>query len=365
MPVLDRNFLFNLETSWQELAELEMQRLVSNLWYQTVMKTIPIKSGKEIFAWVLNNAVLEGTGMDPSVRYRSMAILESTVIPEYNSGALELQRAQFEDLDGNGIDVGSDWVTQMTSQAIFLPQRLCALMLMDGYSGSSVAQPYAFSNGICYDGLQFFSQVHPVDQTNNSVGVFANVFTGNPGNASSQDPNQAVYPGAIDIRIGGPGGATVDSAFAALQNAYKYIRALKMPNGIDPRYLIPKYTLNPTTLFPHMVNLLDSKWIAMSSKGGGGSTEISGQLQKYGYGTPLECPELNADPNVFYIVAEQAASSRMGGLVYALREPSSIRYHDRNTNNYLDENDLIHWIMRGRSAAAYGHPYYVFQCRVQ
>ena len=363
MPALTPQFLYSIESGMQERQENEYQRLVEsgNLYWDKFTRLIPIESGHEVITWVVNTAILEGTGLDPSVNYQSMTVMETEGFPGYLSAGLELQRAQFEDLrhpDGNGIDLSAEFAAQIGYQAAYYPQKSTTSLLLTG------------ETGICYDKLTYFNNAHPSNPKDSDVGTFANIMTGTAGagGAPATDANQALYPGKIDIRIG-TGSVTVDSAFAGLQALFAYLMAQKMPNGVDPRFLRPKATLLPSTLYPFMTNLLDAKFIAMSSKGGGGgTTDIAGHLQKLGYGEPICAPELDSDPTSFYVICDQMASSQLGGIAYLDREAVGIRYFTGEGggsmyDSILSENDTIKWIARGRSVSIFGHPYYLVKCK--
>jgi len=345
MGVLNPQFYFSLEHDLQVRAENEYARYLSsgNLWWNKVARLIPSNAATEVVAWVVNNAILEGTKLDPSVRERPMTILETSFQNEYQSSSITLQRAQFEDIDGRGVNLIADWTSQMSYQSVYYPQRVVAKLLADGYTNTG------------YDGVNFFSQLHPVDGKNSAT-TYCNVFTGNAGNAPSTDPNASLYPGAIDVRIG-TGSVTIASAYASLQKAFAYIASQKGANGTDPRFLRPAGIIAGPDLYPYLSNILNAQFISMSS----GTTDIRGEMQALGFGNLILSMETSG---VFYIVADGMESSQMGGIVYVEREPVAIKFHWPQEDVVLDRADRIEGIARGRSVGGYGHPYYIYECRV-
>ena len=357
MAVLSRDFLFNLESNMRVIQEAEYRRLTSNLWWNKVARVMPTSAGKEIVNWILNTAVLElaganSDGADPLPKYRDMAIQQTTFTPKYIAAALKLQRAQFEDLDGNGVSIATEWVTQMGAQQAYYPQKNVASVISNG------------ETGLAYDGLAYFSNAHLVNPKDSSKGTFANLFTGASASTPATDANDVAYPGALNVAT-----STIEGIFTGLQNIYGYIGALKMANGLDPRMIRPAGILCPTRIYPKMLSVLNSQFIAATAAGSantaGGSQDIRGQLAALGYGEVVHCPEFDSDPTSFYIVAEQLASSQLGAIVYLDREQPGIRYYtgQDGANVDLGRTDELEWIARGRADAGYGHPYLLYKVK--
>ena len=354
MAVINPSFVFSLEQNMRVLQEAaaESKRLLSNLWWTKVARVVPSKAGREVLNWVLNTAVLENTGVDPTPNYRDMQIMNTAYVPQYITAALKLQRAQFEDLDGGGVDIASDWATQMGAQAVYFPQKTTAATILTGESG------------ICYDGLAYFANNHPINPKDSSKGTFANLFTGAVASTPATDPNDAFYPGALNVAT-----ATYETIFAGLQNIFSYIAAQKMQNGIDPRMLRPAALLCPSALYPKMNAVLSSQFIAATAAGGtasaGGAMSIEGQMQKLGYGEVIHAPEFDSDPTSFYLAVEQMTTSQLGSIVYVDREPVGIRYYtgQDGANVTLGRTDELEWIARGRAVGGFGHPYLLYKIK--
>ena len=128
MAQITPEFLFDLESNMQIITANEYQRLLSNLWYPRVMKTMESKSKKERLFWSLDTAKIER----PHASHGGgQAIFEDLVMQttEYeNENAvvgLELKKEQLEDLDGNGVSLATDWSRQVGAQAAYWPQKIC------------------------------------------------------------------------------------------------------------------------------------------------------------------------------------------------------------------------------------------------
>ncbi len=352
MAFLNPTFVFSLEQNMRVLQENEAARLTSNMWWNRVARVVPTQAGREVLSWVLNTAVLENTGVDPTPNYRDMQIMNTAFVPEYMSAALKLQRARFEDLDGGGVDIAADWARQMGAQAVYFPQKTVAKTILAG------------ETGVCYDGLAYFANNHPVNPKDATKGTFANLFTGAAASTPATDVNDASYPGALNVAT-----STYEAIFTGLMNIFSYIAAQKMQNGIDPRLLRPAALLCPSAIYPKMNAVLSTTQIAATAAGSsntaGGSMNISGQLQKLGYGDVVHCPEFDSDPTSFYVVAQQLTTSQLGAIVYVDREPVGVRYYSGQdgSNVQLGRTDELEWIARGRAVGGYGHPYLLYKVK--
>jgi phage major head subunit gpT-like protein len=354
--MLTPQFLFNLETGMQVIAEQEYQRLLANLWYSKVAKERPTgETRKQRLIWTLDTA-----GIQYQDRLQGDTIFEELLATsqEYEwkaaTGGLEVQKVELEDLDGGGIDQASEWSRQVGAYAAYWPQKQIATLIRNG--GSS-----GFTS---YDGQIFFSNAHPINVLASEVGTFANIFTGAAASTPATDPQDASYPGALPI----DNSVTVDVALANLQKAIAYIRGIRMPNGEDPRGLKPAYILHPPALTARIQQLTQAKFIAQAGTGGAGAADISMVIGAWGLGMPVECAELgagftNGSDTDYYIVTEQMASSSLGALLYFNREPFSVIYNGPQTDAQLARAAKFQWKIAGRNLGAYGHPYLLFKGR--
>lgn len=335
MPVVTPQWLMNFESRMQLIVENEYLRLLAaeETWWDAITKIRPSQTARELISWIVNGAYLEETtGTDVDFEDPDMLTTEWTV-GDAGKG-LKLRRKQFEDLDGNGVDIATDWAAQMGAQHGYWPQRQVAKLLKEGEAGKT------------YDGLPFFHAAHFTNGRDASNGTFANLLTGSG--------------------YGIHGGDDV----VALQNlakVYAVARKYKMPNGKDPRMLRPAGILCGPALAPQAWRLLNSKFFAGT---GIGSSDFTGFTSRMGYGKVIEAPELTEAEydSSYYVILEQLGTSKVGALVYVDREPFNIRYHTGRgggvgANLALDIGDQLAWVSSGRNVAGYGHPFLLLKVK--
>jgi hypothetical protein len=386
---IDQSILKIKETAYANFLKSE------NCWYPAITRLIPTRSAKQFVTWVLETAYLESLGMSTDLPARELALVETSFVPGNVGGRYEISLNQFTDLDGAGVNLIEDWVTQVTQQGVIYPQLQLGKYLLGGEAAATAQQTY--------DSQVFFSQSHPYNPVTGvqaNCGTFSNIFTGTKGSAwgggggtcPTTDPNLTIYPGALNVLT-----STFDASLEYLQHIAAYIGSIRMSNGLMPRYLRPLGILAPTTLCPRLSQLLAAKSIAYpASSLGAGSMDIAGglpvehvgamieqkvegQLQALGFKAILQAPELTiatsstdktfpslaADPTSFYVIAEQIAMSQLGGLVWSEREPIATTqywpYDGKNAD--LGRRNVMECQARGRSTPAYGHPYYIFKCK--
>jgi len=363
MPALTPTFLFDFESEMQRIQEMEYLRMSAseNLWWQEITKVRPTGKKREIIAWLLSTAQIRDQGLGGNINFDDMA----ATFQEYdvkNAGeGLSLARDQVEDNDGNGFDFAMQWSSDVAAQGVYWPQKKVANLIFNG----------ATSTALAYDNVQFFADNivnsgngHPVNQFRPSAGKYFNWMHG----AAS-----GIYPGALPIDESVP----IDVALKNLQIAMAYIASIKMPNGVDPRFLKPRRLLHAPRLASRAQQLTNSKYIAQAAATGGGSADIEPIIRKCGFAQPIEAQEFansgtspladgaNSDL-VWYLLCEQVTSTQLGGFVYVDREPFSITYYTgagggTGVDAVLDRQRRLEWHTKGRNVAGYGHPYTIFR----
>lgn len=341
MPALTPQFVFDLESRMRKIQENEYLRLTSKLWWDKCTKVLPSQSRREIVTWCLNTAQLEDQGQGGNIAYDNMTIIETEFSAKTAGKGLKLRRQQFEDLDGNGVNLASEWSAQMGAQHAYWPQKQVATFLKNGHNATSLG----------YDGEVFFSTAHPVNPKKASNGTFKNLLTG--GDAAPIDT-----------------GVTADVALANLAKVFGHIASIKMPNGSDPRMLRPSGILCSPKLFPRAVQITNARFIAQAAATGGGGGDVEALIAALGYGQPIVCDELAGyeSDTTYFVIAEQVTSSQLGGLVYIDREPFSTRYYTgrgggTGVDAILDRADELEWHTSGRNAVGYGHPFTIFKVK--
>jgi phage major head subunit gpT-like protein len=359
MPAITPTFVMDLESRMRRITENEYLRLTAadRMWWQKVAKVISSGSRREIITWVLNTAQLEDTGQGGNIAFDDMFIQETEITPKTAGKGLKLRRQQFEDLDGNGTQLASEWSAQMGAQHGYWPQKSVATLLKAGEST------------LAYDAAFYFSKAHPLNPFQTSVGTYANFFSGAAASTPATDPNDAIYPGACPIDTS----VTMEVALANLAKVYGYIASIKMPNGSDPRGLRPAGILCGPTLFPRAVGLTSAKFLAMTAgvaAAQGGSSDVQGLISALGYGMPIQADELAGyeSETSYFVLAEQIASSQLSAIAYVDREPFTIRYYTgrgggNGVDAILDRADILEWHTSGRNVAAPGHPWLLFKVK--
>ncbi len=338
---LTPEFLFDLESNMRIITSREYDRLLSKLWWEKVARRMPSQSKKERITWLLDTAKIER----PNAKHGGgQAIFEdivakSTEFENENAVAgLEVKKEQLEDLDGNGVQLATNWSRQIGAYAAYWPQKEVANAIK--------------ANPTTYDGLTFFHGSHPVNPFNTGAGTFANVFTGVASGA---------YPGALPI----DDSVTVEVALQNLAKAVGYISSIKMPNGEDPRQLRAAGILGPSRLMPRLTQLLNAKQIVQSAASGALVGDVEAVISCLGLGQPIEAPELGAafggSDTTYYILAEEITTNELGAFAYVDREPFSVLYHGPMTDAELARKRVFQWTTEGRNTVGAGHPYLLFQ----
>ena len=347
MPAVTPRFMTDLETNMSVVSENEYNRLTQNLWWPEITKVRQTQAGREIISWLLSTAQIKDEGpKGGNIRFDDLVSMYTTLEPRFSGTGLRLTKQQFEDTDGQGINLAAEWSGQVGAQFAYWPQEQAANFLMTAHLAGRFTG---------YDGKPFFATDHPTNPFRTGA-AFANVFTGAAVPATG-------YPGALPID---EPTVSADVALQNLQKAYGYIAGLKMPNGRQPRRLRPRFILAPPLLMPRLVQLTSAKFIAQSAAGGGAApADIEAIIALLGYAAPVQADELAGfeDNRTFFIACEQITSSQLGALIYLEREPYSIKFYGPQTEAELDRRDEYEWHAKGRNGLGAGHPFLLFKVR--
>lgn len=343
MPVVNLSFIQDFETRSKIIVCDAYEKMAKNIWIWDLMVERSTESRKEILAWLLSTAQIgelgeEGGQMD----YAGIEQVLAEFTTKHHGRGLEVERAQFEDLDGNGIEVGAQWMKNIGAYMAYYPQKLGVAALKAGHSAGSLG----------YDGEIFFSAAHPVNPNRASVGTYANLFTGAAAGA---------YPGACPIDTS----VSVEVAFANLQKVVAYVRGIKGPNGDDPRFLRPlKLVVAPENM-GRAVQLTNATFIAQAATGGAGSGDVKAVVDALGLLQPVIADELAGfeSGTTYFLGCQDVATTEIGGLVYMKRKDFQIDYYAGQGSGatgldaQLARMQRLEWQCRGRMAVGYGHPY--------
>lgn len=342
MGALTPTILLGLEDRMNIEVEREYARMTQNLWWQDVARVRPSTGKKEVITWLLSTAQIRDTGKSAgNLSYDDLVAAYTEVENRFSGAALKLSKAQLEDTDGGGMDLAAQWSADVGAYMAYWPQKQVSHALKNGHTASLYT---------AYDGKALFATDHLVNPLNAAAGTFANIFTSS---------SSGSYPGACPI----DDSVTLDVALVNLAKMLGYIATIKMPNGEDPRFLRPKFIIGSPRLFPRLVQLTSAKFLSMASTGGAGSADVEGLIRALGYATPIQADELAGfeSDTSFFIVAGQAAASKLGGIIYQEREAFHLDSYGPQTQVELGRKQEFEWQVHGRNAVAAGHPYLIYK----
>jgi hypothetical protein len=386
MPEITPSFVFEYERNMRAITETEYARRLAapDVWWNRVVRSLPIEGKTERITWILNTATIEPVGPTGVGRIGFEDLVTQTAeYPVFRHGrGLRIQRDQLEDLDGKGLDFAAEWSMQIGNETAYYPQRLSSQLILNGANTDGSAN--------AYDGIPFFadqSNPHPNNPFNLPAGYYANWLHGS--GTSTLTPG---YPGACPIDE--TNASSVEQAFINLQKVITYVKSLKMPNGIDPRFLRPIFLLVPPALTKRIAQITDAKFIAQAGTGGGtGSGDVEAVHEFWGLGQPIivqefaastsysmSMPFINAttgnttflketatgSDTTYYVVCQEMQTTRLGGLLYVQRKPFKVNYYTGDSGGTamsveLDRMNEFEYHVQGRMSVQYGHPYTIFR----
>lgn len=390
MPEITPSFVMQYERRMKAITETEYVRRLAadNTWWNKVSKTMNLEGKTERLTWLLETAMIEPVGPTGTGAMSFEGLVTQTVeYPTYRHGkGIKVQRDQLEDLDGTGLDILASWSSQIGNEMAYYPQRLMAQLLLNGANTDGSAN--------AYDTVPFFA-----DNTSRTIGGVSvaghpyNPFRPNLGGYSNwlHGSSSGSYPGALPIDDANA--STIETALTNLGKAIAYVSTAKMPNGVDPRFLTPKYLIAPPRMIPRVRQLMAAKYIAQTAGSGGGSGDVDAVIRGWGLGEPVFAQELGASvtypsaqmsfvttggqvktmaeslqgsDTTWYLVCEENATSNLGGLLFLQRKPFKVNYYTGDAGGTamsaeLDRANEFEYHVQGRMSVGYGHPYSIFR----
>lgn len=355
MGALTREFLIDFETNLRSIVESSYAGFSSNLWWDRYMKRRGTGSRKETVAWLLSTAMIhEINKTGGEMVFEDLVQTYAEYEMKAAAAGLKMERFKLEDLDGGGVDLAGKWAQDIGAYMAYWPQKKLAELINGGEAATAKS----------YDNVPFFSNAHPINPGDTSLGTFANIFTGAAASTPSTDPNDANYPGALVI----DDSVTVDVALQNLAKAVAYIRGIRMPNGKDPRFLRPVGLIVPPRMAYRAAELSGAKFIAS----GNGTTDVEARIAKFGFAEPVVADELagafGGSDTSWYLACEEIGGngSQIGSFLYLDREPFKVTYYTgqgggTGVDAVLDRADELEWHCKGRFSASYGHPFTFFK----
>lgn len=339
MP-LTPEFMSDLETRMQLITEDTYNGLAADQsWRSFATSTTGVTRRKRLL-WLLETAGIKRN--EPGNR-RFEEIVSRTFDYEYEHAddALELEKSQLEDLDGNGVELAAHWSKQVAKNIAYWPQK--------------VVTDAVKANPTCYDDLAFFHAAHPLNPYDDVAGTYANEFTGGA---------SGVYPGALPIS-----GNTIDAAIANIGKLITYVAGIPTANGEFPRKLKCVSLIVPPALADRATQITDAKIVAMAAAGGGaGSANVEAVISRWALGKPIVVDELGAafggSDSTYYVgTAPPGGASEMGAFIHDTREAFAVLYHGPMTSAELARARKFQWLVEGRDTVQPGHPYLMMRCK--
>lgn len=334
----------DFESRMQRLTEQEYARFNPNLWWQQIAKVRSTGARRDVLTWLLSTATIKPQGkLGGNIHFEDLVATYTEVETEYSGDGLLLRRAQLEDTDGDGLNLGSEWSQQIGAYMQYWPQKRTAHFLKNAHDATKYTG---------YDKLAYFAKAHPLNPFALNLGTYDNVLTG---------ARALPYPGAVPIDES----QTLDVALTNLSLLMGYLATIKMPNGEDPRYLRPKMILCSPRLYPRAVQLTSAKFFGQAAGAANvASADVEAIIKALGYATPVMVDELAGFENdtTYFVACENVQTSQLGAVLYTQREPFKINYYGVQDQAALDRAQELEWHCIGRNSVSAGHPYLLFKC---
>lgn len=377
--MLDPTLVHHLRTSINYVVEDEFFAAAANLKYQRFTKILPTDTLVEIKTHRIAGAVYEDFGeTGGGIRYEDTVIGSQEFRNHFVKAGYKIPEGEFKDFNGKGIPLAADWAKDVGYAGGYWPQKRAIQVLRNGTNLSMVTENGNVVKLVCYDGKALFAVDHPYNFKRTALGTFANLFV----NAS---PMPSPAPGFLPL--GGPfkfnavsgaweydAGSSVspEDALKNLFLAIAYIKSIKMPDGLTPRYLEPTCIIFGPKLQENVLLITTAQFISASSAGGGGgSTEIKGVVTKLGLSEPVMLEELAGLGTLeewdWYLTCEpQIARSQFGLIAYGNLEAFNVHLYAATSGNeginlQLAESNMVHLISQGRNFVGPGLPQYGFK----
>lgn len=344
------NLVVGLENRVEAIVREDYAELNENIWWDVIAKTRETVTAKEILTWIVETAMIRK--LDPgSMYFEDLEMAYREIAPEFAGAGFQITREQAEDVVGGtpggaALAAAASWAKQIAEHSRYWPQHLAAERINAGENADAKS----------YDGVPFFSDVHPVNGKNTEAGTFANLITG----AVLSAANLGAGAARIDESV------TVEEAVTNLQRVMAYLMTIKQANGKNPRRLRAKAIIVPPALAGRAGQLTNAHTVAQAATSGGGSANIESVVRRWNLGQPYVAEELGSayggEDNAYYIVAGPRRAEA-DALLYVNREPFEVLFHGPAGAAELARTRKLQWVTGGRNAMTYGHPFQLFKVK--
>jgi hypothetical protein len=324
--IINRQYITDFETDLSYKIVNAWNRTLKNLWWPRLMVVEPpSSSAKRIVEWNQETARIHHLGpRGKDMVFDPIVSASHEIMYEHFGNALALDRSQMSD---DRIDRSSKWATETGAAAAYWPQRLAALLMMNGKSATN---PVTGKTLQAFDGGAFFRKSHPVG--GDSDLTYSNLHNG------------------------------VDFTAENVAKVVAYIETIQH-GGAAPAGLMPTLIIAPTNYRMRGTQITSAEWFT-DTLNGATAAGVNVFKAAFEFEKPIFAAELNADavPNTWYIGVPADQDAFDGPLGYWEREAFSMTSYQPATNYELAKVKEFVWENYGRNGAFYGLPYRLHRC---
>jgi hypothetical protein len=306
-------YIQNFETNLTYRMANAWARTLKRLWWMRLMNTQTTGGILEYIEWMLESARIMPAGpQGASVTYDPLVAISQTLEHDHFGNGLKLFRP---DTDTGG------------AQA-YWPQRLLVNMIQNGKSATLLGK-----DNRAYDGKVFFATDHPINPYDASQSTYSNLHVGTTFTAQN------------------------------LARVVAYIESIKhagdAPNGAPPTIVVV-----PTNWRFRAQQALNAESytdvITVTSTAAAAASNTF--KAAYEFEPPIIAPELNSEPDVWYVGVPADEDAFDSSFIYVERQPFEVNSYSPMSQVELARINTFEWINKGRNGGAYGHPYRFHRC---
>lgn len=318
--------IYNIEntiTTQDELIAIQVNRydqIMMNpdlLYWDLLTEDFTISKRKRIMNWVQGIAVLRKAAMGAVHHYDDQVDASAELESDNYTGDLEVTNNQYEDDD---LDHAAAWaIAQGDYEAIFWQDLLQELLAVG-------------ETELCYDGVPFFSENHPV-----LIGV------------DDGQTNKNLWSGYAPTTAG-------------LSDLTRDIKANLKTAGLKNAYVRPsRIWVNPTSEFT-VIESLGAEIVgnaAASNFNGSKSNVLANQMikNKYGWAGGMKLMQDHPSENSYYVECEIIGRSPFSKpFVRVIRRMFEMRMYTKAMELILGTTNSTKWQKEGRCAMRFGEP---------
>src|ERR1700692_1062071 len=130
--IISADFLFNLEKEMRFLNERNYMRLLAELWYPKLVRTVPLQSKSERFLWMLDTASIEqltasnGGEDGGALNFDELQTITAEYFPAFFGRGYKIGKIKYMNFRNAGLDPAARWAGAMGTYGAYVPQRLAA-----------------------------------------------------------------------------------------------------------------------------------------------------------------------------------------------------------------------------------------------